>query len=83
MSDRPEKQVSEKVDLSTYSSDVVVIVSLLKEISIGYENHSLPLCAYIIMWWVLQIWSHIVPPFHIFIRTIKITCVITNYGIEH
>ena len=47
MYDRPEKQVSEKTDLSTYSSDVVVIVSLLKEILIGYENRSLPLCRYI------------------------------------
>ena len=45
MSDRPQKQASKKADQSTFGSGVVVI-SLLMELLIGDEDHSLPLCAY-------------------------------------
>ena len=46
MSDKPQKQASEKVDQLTFGSGFV-IVSLLMELLIGDENISLPLCAYV------------------------------------
>ena len=46
MSDRPQKQASAKADLSTFSSDVLVI-SLLMELSIDGENCSLTRCVYV------------------------------------
>ena len=45
MSDRPQKQASERVDQSTFGSGVVII-SLLMKLSVGDENHSMPLCVY-------------------------------------
>ena len=45
-SDRPQKQASEKVDQSTFGS-VVMIISLLMKLSVGDENHSMPLCVYV------------------------------------
>ena len=45
MSDRPQKQASEKADQSTCGSGVVTIVSILIDLLIGDEKHSLPLCA--------------------------------------
>ena len=39
----PQKQTSAKTDQSTFGSGVVII-SLLMELSIGDEKHSLPLC---------------------------------------
>ena len=47
MSDRPQKQASAKADLLTFGSGVMtkLIVSLLMELSIGDETHSLTLCA--------------------------------------
>ena len=43
MSYKPQKQSSEKAGQSTFGS--VVVISLLMELSIGDEKHSLPLCA--------------------------------------
>ena len=42
-SDRPEKQASAKADLLTFGSGVMTN-SLLMELSIGNETHSLTLC---------------------------------------
>ena len=46
MSDRPQKQASEKADQSTFGSSVVIISNLLIELLIGDEKCSLLLCAY-------------------------------------
>ena len=46
MSDRPQKQASEKADQSTCGSGVVTISCLLIELSIDEKCH-LPLCVYV------------------------------------
>ena len=44
MSDKPQKQASAKADLLTFGSGVMTN-SLLMELTIGNETHSLTLCA--------------------------------------
>ena len=58
MSDRPQKQALAKADLLTFGSGVMtkLIVSLLMELSIGDETHSLTLCEHGKFW---QSWSHL------------------------
>ena len=48
LSDRPQKQTSEKADQSTLTVVLWKLVSFLMELYIGDENHYLPLCAYLV-----------------------------------
>ena len=45
MSDRPQKQASAKADLLTFGNGIMTN-SLLMELSIGDETHSLTLCVH-------------------------------------
>ena len=48
MSDKPQKQASEKADQSMFGSGVIVISYLLMELLIGDKKHCLPLSAYVV-----------------------------------
>ena len=56
LSDKPQKQALAKADLSTFGSGTVIIISLLIKLLIGNENHSLPLCMYVV---AFGKWDHI------------------------